>query len=264
MSDLIWKNILMYWKEGLEVFLLWLIIYGLLSLFRGTRGVQLFKGLLILAILLVLIQQLQLRTINWILTKLLAISVVALLVIFQPELRRALAQLGEQHFSKSPLLEESMIQEIIQSCTTLSQKKIGALIAIEKEVGLKPYTESGVILDSRLSSEILNTLFMPNTPLHDGAVIIENNRIAAAGCLLPLTQNPNLSRTFGTRHRAAIGLTEETDAMVIVVSEESGSISLAFRGQLSKDLDRTELINLLHGNLQKPHGINRWWGRQQT
>ncbi len=264
MIDLIWQNVLLYWKSAVEILLLWGMFYAILFYFHGTRGIQLLKGLAVIAIVFILTQQFQLRTINWMLTKFLAISVIGLLIIFQPELRRALSRLGEQHFFKTPLQEESMIQEILQACTALSGRKIGVLIAIEKEVGLKPYTESGVSLDCRITSEVLNTLFMPNAPLHDGAVIIGNGRIVAAGCLLPLTQNPHISRAYGTRHRAAIGLTEETDAVVVVVSEESGSISVASRGHLSTNLEREELGDLLRENLYSSHaGRRKGWRRRQ-
>ncbi len=265
MVDFLWQYVLLYWKSTVEILLLWAIFYSILVYFRGTLGVQLLKGLVIIVFVFFITQQFQLRTINWILTKFLAISVIALLIIFQPELRRALSRLGEQHFFKTHLQEESMIQEILQSCSTLSQRKIGALIAIQKEVGLRPYIESGVPLDCRISSEILNTLFVPNTPLHDGALILENGRIAAAGCLLPLTQNPHVSRSYGTRHRAAIGLSEETDAVVIVVSEETGAISLAYRGELSANLEREELGNLLRENLyDTPSSRKKRWHKKFT
>ena len=248
-----------------EILLLWGLFYSILAYFRGTLGVQLLKGLAVIALVFILTQQFQLRTINWMLTKFLATSVIGPLIIFQPELRRAISRLGEQHFFKTPLQEETMIQEILQSCAVLSGRKIGALITVEKEVGLKPYIENGVSLDCRITSEILNTLFMPNTPLHDGAVIIANGRIAAAGCLLPLTQNPHVNRAYGTRHRAAIGLTEETDAVVVVISEESGSISFASRGHLSADLDQEELGELLRENLYSSHaGHRKGWRRRQT
>src|SRR3989338_1309137 len=175
--DLIWQNILLYWKSVVEILLLWGLFYSILAYFRGTLGVQLLKGLAVIALVFILTQQFQLRTINWMLTKFLAISVIGLLIIFQPELRRAISRLGEQHFFKTPLQEETMIQEILQSCAVLSGRKIGALITVEKEIGLKPYIESGVSLDCRITSEVLNTLFMPNAPLHDGAVIIANGRI---------------------------------------------------------------------------------------
>ena len=252
MIDLIWQNVLLYWKSVLEILLLWSICYAFLYYVRGTLGVQLLKGLAIIVLLFIVTQQFQLRTINWILTKLLAISVIAVLILFQPELRRALSRLGQHHFFKTTFQGEMMIQEILQSCTTLSQRKIGALIVIQKEVGLKPYIESGILLDCLVTSEVLNTIFMPNTPLHDGAVILENGRIASAGCLLPLTQNPHISRSLGTRHRAAIGLTEETDAVVVVVSEENGAISIASRGQFSRDMGHEELANLLRENLYNP------------
>lgn len=228
-----------------EVVLLWIIYYMIFIFIRGSRAVQLLKGLLLIITLLILTQQFGLSTVNWIITKILPLSVLALLIIFQPELRRGLAMLGQ---FGAALREEEVLDEIVKAVTVLSKKKIGALIAIEKEVGLRPYIESGIPLYSKVTSELINTIFMPNTPLHDGGIIVEADTIASAGCLFPLSQDPRLSKTMGMRHRAAIGLSEETDAIVIAVSEETGAISLAVAGRLTRDMDKENLLKSLENS----------------
>jgi diadenylate cyclase len=239
-----------WWKVLAEICLLWLSFYYLLTFIKGTRALSVLKGLALLGVILFAAQVLGFKVISWIMTKLLAIWVLAIIVIFQPELRRGLAQIGEIGiYSK----KERVIDEIARSVDILSKKKIGAIIAVEREIGLRHFVESGVQLDSRVTSELINTVFMPNTPLHDGGIIIREGRIVAAGCLFPLTQDINLSKSLGTRHRAAIGLTEETDAICIVVSEETGVISLAIGGRLTRNLDKDALIRVLN-NIYKPHG----------
>jgi len=231
-----------------EIAILWFCYYILMLYIKGTRTLQVLKGILIVVILFFITQALGLDTINWVMTKLIPISIIALLIIFQPELRRGLARLGQ--FGLFPA-KEIIIDEIAKSAATLSKKKIGALIAIEREIGLRPYIESGVQLDAKVTNELINTVFMPNTPLHDGGAIIQEDRIVAAGCLFPLTQDTHITKTLGTRHRAAIGLSEETDAIVIVVSEETGTISVAVGGRLTRDLSKEELIKSLI-NLYRP------------
>ncbi len=230
------------WKIALEMVILWFIYYMVFLFIRGSRTVQLVKGLIIIVLLLIITQQSGLTTISWIMTKIFPISVLAFLIIFQPELRRGLARLGQ---FGAMLKEERVIDEIVKSASILSKKKIGALIAIEREIGLRPYIESGIPLDSKVTSELINTIFMPNTPLHDGGIIIQGGTIIAAGCLFPLSQDPRLSKTMGTRHRAAIGLSEEIDAVVIVVSEETGAISVSIAGKLTRDLDKETLSKIL-------------------
>ncbi len=244
--------ILTLWKPIVEIAILWFIFYVLLLFFKGTRAVQVLKGIVILVIAFFVFQKLQLDTLNWVLTKLFAISVVAFLIIFQPELRRGLARIGQSPLFQIFLKEEGVIGEIAQAAIILSKKKIGGLIALEREVGLRLYIESGVRLDSKVSGELIATIFMPNTPLHDGGIIIEGGRIVAAGCLFPLSQEPHISKTLGTRHRAAIGLTEETDAVVIVISEETGMVSIAMGGKLTRDLDRESLIKVMNNVYKKP------------
>lgn len=232
-------------KPILEIIILWFVLYRIMLFVKGTRAAQVLKGIVVLIILFFLTQRLGLETLNWILTKLFALSIIAFLIIFQPELRRGLARLGQNHFLGSFLKEEQIIEEIVTAVMNLSQKKIGALIAIEREVSLKTYIESGVSLQSKLTHELLNTIFIPNGPLHDGGVIIEEGCLAAAGCLFPLSQNPRISKTLGTRHRAALGLTEETDAAVVVISEETGAISVAIGGKLTRDLNQEGLAKIL-------------------
>lgn len=241
----------------IEIAILWFVFYLFLLFIRGTRAMQLLKGLVVLFIIFVLTWLFELYTINWILTRLFAFSVIAFLVIFQPELRRALAQLGQNRIFTFLLREEQVIKELVESVTALSKRKIGAIVAIEREADLKVYIESGVALDSRVSRELINTIFMPTTPLHDGGVVISGDRIVAAGCLFPLTQNPRISPTLGTRHRAALGLSEETDAVVIVVSEETGMITIAVNGNFSHDLDEEKLTGSLRSLFQPEGRLHR-------
>jgi diadenylate cyclase len=226
--------ILHYWKIILEIALLWYFIYMALYFIKGTRTEQLVKGIVVIGLIFVLAQQLGLDAIIWVLTRLFPISVIALVVIFQPELRRGLTRLGQLGVHQEDI---EVIEEIAESVLELSRKGMGALIAIERKVGLKTYIETGTAIDSKVTKELLASIFAPQAPLHDGAVIIQGNRIIAAGCLLPLTQETNLSRDLGTRHRAAIGLTEETDAICIAVSEETGAISIASGGRLTRGLE---------------------------
>lgn len=240
------------WKPLIEMAVLWFIIYKLLVFIKGTRAVQVLRGIIIIVIIFFLTQKLGFDVINWIFKQLFALSVIVFFIVFQPELRSGLARIGREKVFGSIITEERVIEEVAKSASMLSKKKIGAILAIQREVNLEPYTESGVAIDSNVTSELLNTIFMPNTPLHDGGVIVHGDRIIAAGCLFPLTQNPDVSKLLGTRHRAAIGLTEETDAVCVVVSEETGAVSIANAGKLTRDLDRERLINHLRALLYRP------------
>jgi len=235
-------------KFIVEITVLWFVFYMLLLFIKGTRAVQVLKGIIIIVLIFLISKELRLEAITWILTKLFTISVIAFVIIFQPELRRGLARIGQFGMFSG---QEQALDEIAKAALILSKKKVGALIAIEREIGLKPYIESGIKMDSHITSELLNTIFSPNTPLHDGGVIMQGSMIAAAGCLLPLTQNPHVSGTLGTRHRAAIGLSEETDAVVVVVSEETGDVSISVNGRLTRHLDEKEFSRVL-SNIFKP------------
>jgi diadenylate cyclase len=246
----LFQSIMMHWKDILDIFLVTLLFYTVIKFLRGTRSVQVIQGLIVLVIAVLIIsfiaQKLELTTVYWLVNKFWTIWLVALIVIFAPDIRRTFAQLGQRRFFRRFFRpEEQFIIEIVQAVGTLTKKKQGALIVLERETGLQEYMESGVKLDSGVVSELILSIFTPYSPLHDGALIIQGNRIAAAGCLLPLTQETNLSRELGMRHRAAIGLTEETDAIVIVVSEETGTISVARTGNLTRDLEPASLRKLL-------------------
>lgn len=243
--------ILSLWRPVIEIGILWFVFYWILSFFSGTRAYQVFMGLLVLVFVLMLAQLFNLTTISWVLTRIFAFGVIFIPIIFQPEIRRALARLGQNTIFRNVMQEHLVIDDIAETCEQLAKNRIGAIIAIERQTGLKNYMESGVMLDSRLSSEQLRAIFWPGNPLHDGAVIVQGERIASAGCLFPLTQNVGVSKTMGTRHRAAIGLSEETDAVVIVVSEERGTVSVAVYGKLTKDLDADGLRRVLKGLLSQ-------------
>lgn len=244
MTRFIFEN----WKIIVEIAILWYIFYAILVFVQGSRIVQVVKGLLVLILLYLLAEVFGLATINWILSRLVTIWVIAFLIIFHPELRRGLARLGQFGVY---MKEEKVVDELVKAAFSLSGKKQGALIAIEREIGLKPYLESGTPVDAKVTSDLLINIFTPLTPLHDGAVVIENDRIVAAGCLFPLTQETKLSKIFGTRHRAALGLTEETDAIVLIVSEETGSISVAVGGEITYDIPQESLKKTLL-NFYKP------------
>lgn len=245
-------TVLKSWKPIVEIAMLGYAIYVLFLFIKGTRTEQVIKGLVILLVTFFITQKLELDVINWILRHIFAIFVIAFLIIFQPELRKGLARLGQGPFLGSFIKEEMVIQEVIKAATDLARRKIGALIVLEREVGLKTYVESGVTVDGKVTSELILTVFMPNTPLHDGGVIIREGRIVAAGCLFPLTDDPKVSKSFGTRHRAAIGLSEETDAVAVVVSEETGIISLVFGGKMIRNLDEGKLARFLKSLYSPP------------
>ena len=247
------------WRAAFEILLLTAVIYYFLLLFRGTRGAAVFSGLVI-ALLVVtgLTQVFELDVMNWILSRVLGFLAVAVLVIFQPELRRALAQIGSQSLFSSSQQRGEVIDVLVETARQLSQKHFGGLIAIEREIGFRGLVETGIAVDARATTELLTTIFFPNTPLHDGGVVLRGNRTVAAACIFPLTQRQGLSTAFGMRHRAAIGLSEETDAVVLVISEETGMVSLAQQGHLTTDLDATGLRTLLARVLAPPARPGNW------
>ncbi len=238
-------------KVVLEIAIIYLVLFITHRLVRGTRGAGVLRGLVFLFVIafvgmLFVVKHFQLYAIEWLMTSFLPIFIVPIVVILQPELRRALVRIGQNPFVRFFLRGESTVaDELVRSVTQLSRKRIGALIAIERDILLGGFIEGGVPLDAQLTAELLCTIFYPGTMLHDGAVVIRNQRIAAAGCLFPLSESPGISAELGTRHRAAIGLTEETDAFAIVVSEETGVISVAVRGQMTRNLDGESLRRLL-------------------
>ncbi|MDD3642475.1 MAG: diadenylate cyclase CdaA [Candidatus Krumholzibacteria bacterium] len=231
----------------LDIIIVAYLFYVLFILIKGTRAIQMFIGLFLLIIISFIAQWLNLNALNWILSSLKTVWVIAFVILFQPELRKALTQLGQNRILGMFLKVESSgtVTEIVRACQLIVQKGLGAIIVIERDVGLKNYIETGTRLDAKVTDELLLTIFTPSGPLHDGAVIIEKDRIIAAGCILPLSQNPRIGRALGTRHRAGLGLSEETDALVIIISEETGSISLAREGKLKRKLELNALRNEL-------------------
>ncbi len=233
------------WRPVFEILTLWFVIYHILLFFEGTRAIQVLRGIIILIIVFLLSQKLGLMVLDQLMRQMFAISVIGILIIFAPEIRQGLARLGQQHLFITTIPEqelESVIKEILDAAEAMSTQRCGALIAIENKENLSTYTESGVKLDALVANELIQTVFTPNSLLHDGGMIVQHGRISAAGCIFPLTQKQELNRSFGTRHRAALGLSEETDAIVIVVSEERQEISLVYRSALYKDMTRDELF----------------------
>ena len=231
----------------LDIIIVAYLFYRLFLLIKGTRAIQMFIGLFLLIIVSFVAQWLNLNALNWIVSSLKTVWVIAFVILFQPELRKALTQLGQNRILGMFLKVESSgtVTEIVRACQLIVQKGLGAIIVIERDVGLKNYIETGTRLDAKVTDELILTIFTPPGPLHDGAVIIEKDRIIAAGCILPLSQNPRIGRALGTRHRAGLGLSEETDALVIIISEETGSISLAREGKLKRKLELNALRNEL-------------------
>lgn len=231
--------------DALDIVIVAFVLYRMILLIRGTRAVQLLKGIVVILIMTGIAGYLNLRALKWILDKTLTIGLFAIPVVFQPELRRALETLGRGGFFTRALnltSEEDedirkTIGELTKATQVLSKNRIGALIILERETGLTDYTETGISIDAIVTSELLINIFIPNTPLHDGAVMIRRNRVVAASCFLPLTDRQDVSKELGTRHRAALGMAEQSDAVSIIVSEETGQISVAVGNTLTRNLD---------------------------
>ncbi len=246
--------------DVLDIFLVAVLFYRLLILVKGTRSAQMYVGLLIIVLIGIAAREFDLITIRWIADSLKTVWLIAFVIIFQPELRHALAQFGRTRYFRSFLRGESygVLGEVVRGIETLAQRRHGALIAIERNVGLRNFVDTGTRLDAKASADLLVTLFSPGSPLHDGALILREDTVVAASCILPLSSNPRLAGTLGTRHRAALGLSEESDAAVIVVSEETGGISVAYRGVLKQKLNEGELrselsrIFRIHGPEDEP------------
>lgn len=233
-------------RDLVDVAIVAFVLYRVLLVFRGTVAIQMLFGLGFLMAARFAARQADLRSLSFVLENFWAFWVLALIVLFQPELRRTLAQAGRSRLLQRVVGQGSaerrqLLQEVVRAVDALAAKRIGALIAVERQVGLRAYAELGVPMEAVVSAELLGSLFQPGSPLHDGAALVQGDRITAAGCFLPLSRNLGLSRTIGTRHRAAVGLSEETDAVVVVVSEETGVISLAVDGVIERGLDPERL-----------------------
>jgi len=254
-------------RDAIDILLVALVIYRILLLIRGTLGFHMAVGLIFLIAAYYTTRSTHLQTTHWLLTNFFSYGVFALIVLYQAEIRRGLARIG-----RNPLLMSfaeaknlgARYEEVLLAAATLSSKRVGALIIIEREISLRDYVESGIILDAELTYDLLINIFAPNTPLHDGATIVKGNRIAAAVCFLPLTLDPLLSKELGTRHRAAIGITEDTDAVAVVVSEETGQISAVVGGDIQRRLDLKKLRTFLDDAFgpprragDRPRGLKR-------
>lgn len=248
-----------FFRDILDILIVAYVVYRLMLLLRGTRAVELLKGLAVLFIASVLSYRLGFSTINWLLRNITTMLFVALPIVFHPELRRALEKLGRGYFFGQMIFKyqskdlEETVNEVVKSAFILSQKRWGALLVIERETGLMDYVEEGINLDGIVSSELLVGIFTPKSPLHDGATIISGDRVLAAGCVLPLTDKPDLTGQYGTRHRAAIGMAENSDALVIVVSEESGNVTLVFGDKIRRYFDEISLKDRLLRELTNKH-----------
>ena len=243
-----------WWIDILDIVIVTFLFFKLFQLIRGTRAAQMFLGLIIIIGASFIADWLRLDALNWIISSLKTVWVVAFVIIFQPELRRVLAQLGQSRVARYFVRPEhlAVLDEITRAARELSLRKIGALIVVAREASLRNYIETGTRISARVTYELLMTIFTPQTPLHDGACIVVREEIVAAGCILPLSENPMLPAALGMRHRAAAGLTEETDAVVVVVSEETGGISVAVRGNLRRKLDPESLREVLEEILAPP------------
>jgi uncharacterized protein (TIGR00159 family) len=251
-------------RDVLDIAAVSFVLYWILLLIRGTRAIQIVFGLVILGGGYFIAQAADLTTFGWILENFLGSIVIVIVILFQDEIRRALALVGTNPLTGSNLGEQRhLIEELVKTAGTLSSKRIGALIVIERTTGLKNYIEKGTRIEGTVSKDLLLSIFMPFSPIHDGAVIIREGRIAAAQCFLPLTVNPRLEKVLGTRHRAALGLTEETDALVIILSEETGKVSVACEGKLYSRLEADELRRMLERMLAADldQDSSNWWER---
>ncbi len=260
-----WEGIHSFGIIGVfEVLVLALVFYYVFLFLQGTRGAQVLLGLAVLFVFLLgSTYWLQLTELNWLLRRLSVYIAIAFLVVFQPEIRRALAELGRQPvFTMSPE-RRTIIDHVVQATMRLAAHKIGALMAIEREIGTRAVQETGIKIDAPVVPELLATIFYPHTPLHDGGVIIRGNRIMAAGCVFPLSQRVELHKSLGTRHRAALGLSEETDALVVVVSEETGTVSVCYRGRLSRGLDEERLKRFMSALLRGQKTESTWRRMQE-
>jgi diadenylate cyclase len=264
------------WRDALDIVLVAALIYRVLTLFRGTRAIQITIGLGVLAGAAMGVRALELTSLGWLLDHFWSFWVVALIVVFQPELRRALAWIGQGRVLQRLIGDSAqgarVANEVVRATESLASRRIGALIVLERATGLRQYAELGVALDALVSADLLMSVFLPYSPLHDGAVFIQGERVVAAGCFLPLSRNPQIGRALGTRHRAALGIAEETDAIALVASEETGRLSLAVAGRIEAVEDADALRRRLHelmglgaDTVRDPAALGalrRLWGRQ--
>lgn len=248
-SLLTWQNLI----HLIDILVIWFLIYELLVLIRGTRAVQLFRGIMIIILVKVISWYAGLSTVSWVMDQILNWGVIAIVIIFQPEIRRGLEHLGRgtflSHNQSTNEAEEETIKQLDQAIQYMSKRRIGALISIQMKTGLEEYIETGIPLDADISGALLINTFIPNTPLHDGAVIIKNNRIAVAAAYLPLSDSKLIPKELGTRHRAAVGISEVTDALTIVISEETGEVSITKDNELIRNMSQSDYLKFMRSQL---------------
>jgi len=243
-------------RIGIDIAIVWYVLYKLMMVIRGTKAIQLLKGIVVIIVVWALSILFNLQTIQWITNQAFFWGFLSIIILFQPEIRRALEQLGRGSiFTRSAKSQEEEIEQtieaIVDSCTYMAKRRIGALITIELDTGTGEYAETGIPIGGKLTNQLLTNIFTPNTPLHDGAVIIKDDKIIAAACYLPLSESTSISKDLGTRHRAAMGISEVTDALTIIVSEETGAISYTKNGELMRDVDEETLAKSLKENLSQ-------------
>lgn len=255
-----WSNLLSFdifslsfFVNLLDVIVVWYLVYKLIQLVRGTKAIQLFKGVGLFIVLRFLAGIIGLKTLSWLMDQVITYGVIAAIVIFQPEIRRGLEHLGRSSLFKTSKNEkhqdEVLVQSLDKAVQYMAKRKIGALITIERTTGLEEYIETGIALDADVTGELLINIFIPNTPLHDGAVIIRDDKIAVASAYLPLSESPLIPKEFGTRHRAAVGISEVSDALTLIVSEETGDVSITLNNRMMTELSRQEYLTILNREL---------------
>ncbi|AZI19278.1 diadenylate cyclase CdaA [Limosilactobacillus fermentum] len=254
---LTWRNFI----NLIDILVIWFLIYELMVLVRGTRAVQLFKGIIIIIVVKLISWYIGLTTVSWVMDQIINWGVIAMVVIFQPEIRRGLEHLGRgTMFTRTKTEneeEEALITQLDQAIQYMSKRRIGALIAIEMDTGLEEYIETGIPLDAEVTGALLINTFIPNTPLHDGAVIIKGGRIAVAAAYLPLSDSKLIPKELGTRHRAAVGISEVTDALTIVISEETGGVSITKDNELIRDMTQENYLKFLRAHLYKKESTDQ-------
>ncbi|WP_057739682.1 diadenylate cyclase CdaA [Limosilactobacillus secaliphilus] len=264
---LTWRNL----ASLIDILVIWFLIYQLMVLIRGTRAVSLFKGIVVILVVRLISWAMGLTTVSWVMDQIINWGVIAIVVVFQPEIRRGLEHIGRGSiFTRNPSGNEeaeNMIKQLDQAISYMSKRRIGALISIEMDTGLEEYIETGIPMDADITGALLINTFIPNTPLHDGAVIIKNNRIAVAAAYLPLSDSKLIPKELGTRHRAAVGISEVTDALTIVISEETGEVSFTKDNELIRNMSRKDYLKFLRANLyqkqsnKKQSLFERWLGK---
>lgn len=247
------------WQDILDILVVAFIIYQIFILIKGTRAVQILIGLAVIFVAFLIARKIELLTVHWILNSFLSSVILVIIILFKTEIRRVLAQVGRSPFVRTPAETLQTIEEVIKAAIYLSSRKTGALLVLERQTGLNDYVRTGTIIEARVSWELLVTIFHPQSPIHDGAVIIQNSKVTAAGCYFPLSRGSKVSKSFGSRHRAALGLSEEADSAVVVVSEETGRISVAINGRFTRGLDSTTLKRVLQTLFEKEKGPRAYW-----